>query len=120
MATSPMPIIAQNYQVPNVLGSTIPYDNLTTAQVTVLAAQQSRQSVIFHNPGSVNILVAQLLDTAGSTIVATFASPGGGFVIYPGGMLTIKGNAAQGAWRACAESGSTGALTILIDNTVVR
>lgn len=120
MATSPMPLIAQNYLVPNVLGSTVQRNNLGISPSTVLALNQSRQSVIFHNPGSVNILVAQALDSAGATLVVSFASPGGGFVIYPGGMLTVTGNAAQGGWQACAASGSTGALTILLDNTVVR
>ena len=113
--TGPSPIISQNYKVPVVGGVTTAINNLGTVSLAVLAAAQARSKITFHNPNvvtNINILVCQSKDASGNTLTASFAAPGGGFVIFPGGLLDVVGDAAQGAWLAIAQSSTNQGLTI--------
>lgn len=118
------PRIQQNYSIPVTGGSTIALNNLTTASATVLDAAPQRKKITFHNPNydpdgtSIDIMVSQAKDINDASISPTFASPGGGIVVLAGESLIIQGDAAQGAWKACARSGTTGGLTILASNTI--
>lgn len=107
------PRISQNYEIP-ITGSTpseSSVNTIGTAAVQILSGAGARQRVTIHNPnydssGGVDLLVAQ-------TSVPTFASPGGGFVIFPGSTMVIEGDAAQGPWYATARTGSNKGVTVV-------
>lgn len=110
------PLAPQTYLVPNVGGATIAVNNLGTAGVQVVPADQGRKSITFANPninGAVNILVFQMTDISGNSLAGTtFAAPGGGWPLVPGGVITFTGDC-QGAWGAVAASGTTNGLTAI-------
>lgn len=93
-------------------------DAVTPQQVA--PANPSRQKIVFHNPGTVDVFVfPQLQNATGSATsnAPTVAAPGGSFRVYAnGGTLSVEGEC-QGAWSALAASGSTGALTVMDSNT---
>ena len=110
-----VPLASQNYVVPNVGGATTAVGNLGAAPVQVVGADQARKSITFTNPnlvGNVNILVFQMLDASGNALGPTFAAPGGGWALFPGGTITFSGDC-QGAWGAVAQSGATNGLTVI-------
>jgi hypothetical protein len=115
MTTASMPVISQNYSVPNVGGNSLGVNNIgSVSNVQVIPQDQARKSITFHNPnvgGNINILVSQTVDANGNALAPTFASPGGGYVIFPGGTYTFTGDI-QGAWQAIAQSSSNQGLTI--------
>jgi hypothetical protein len=93
-------------------------DAVTPQQVA--PANPSRQQIMFHNPGAVDIFVypQYKLSQAGvqSANAPTVAAPGGSFRIYAnGGSLSLSGECSQ-AWYALAASSSTGALTVMDSN----
>ena len=111
-----MPVIGQNYSVPNVGGNSLGVNNVgSSVNVKVIAADPGRQSITFHNPNvagsGVNVLISQTVDANGNALAPTFAAPGGGYVMLPGTTYTFTGDI-QGAWQAIAQSGSTNGLTI--------
>jgi len=86
----------------------------------VAPANVSRQRILFHNPGAVDIFVYPAYKLSQTSVQSanapTVAAPGGGFRIYAnGGALEISGECSQ-AWYALAASGSTGALTVMDSN----
>lgn len=91
----------------------------TTPQV-VVAANPFRQTLIFHNPGDVDIFVAPsvVLNSSGANVALTPSTSalGGCFRLYAnGGTLQITGEC-QGAWQAFSASGATKPLTIMDSN----
>lgn len=109
------PLAPQNYRVPNVGGITTAVNNVGTTGAQVIAADPQRKSITFGNPnivGSINLLVFQMLDASGAALSPTFAAPGGGWPLLPGGILTFTGDV-QGAWGAVAASGSANGLTVI-------
>lgn len=101
-------------------GKVYGFNALDAVTPTVVApANTSRQSVVFHNPGTVDVIVfPSLIQTTGSSVAngATVAAKGGGFLVYAnGGSLTVTGEC-QGAWKALAISGSGNALTVMDSN----
>lgn len=106
-------------------GKIYAYNNLGTSPQVVAQANQSRQSITFHNPGTVDIVVfpskVQGLNTAPAsptdqTLTPTTLALGGGFRVYGnGGQLTISGEC-QGAWQALAISDSNNPLTVMETN----
>lgn len=84
-------------------------------------ANPQRLSITFHNPGTIDILVAPLVknsitNNATSTLTISTLVYGGAFRIYGnGGALTITGEC-QGGWQALAISGSTNPFTVLDSN----
>lgn len=101
------------------------YNNLTSSPIVVAQANQSRQSITFHNPGTVDVVVfpsqVQGLNSAPATPTNQTLSPstsalGGGFRVYGnGGQITISGEC-QGSWQALAVSGSGNPLTVMETN----
>lgn len=113
---NPLPIIEQNYTIPVIGGSTVAVNNLGASSTQVITSAPARKNITFHNPnvaGNVNVLVCQAQDSAGNTLTASFSAPGGGFVLFPGSSLIIEGDAAQSAWLAVAQSGSSNGLTVV-------
>lgn len=96
------------------------YNAITTTPAQVAAANPSRQSITFHNPGTVDIFIAPaFIQTSGSDVAfsPTTSAYGGCFRVYAnGGSLTITGEC-QKAWNAFAASGSTNPLTVMESNT---
>lgn len=105
------------------------YNNIAeNALVVVAQANTQRRSILFHNPGSYDILVApsviqNTLGTAPTTpsnvaFSPSNAAPGGCFRVYAnGGTLTIDGEC-QGAYQAFSAtgSGSSNPLTVVESN----
>lgn len=101
-------------------GKVYAFNNLdAVTAVTVAPANTNRQKIIFHNPGTNNVLVfPALVQTSGSSAAAavTVAAPGGGFLVYGnGGTLEVTGEC-SGAWKALAASGASNALTVMDSN----
>lgn len=88
--------------------------------IQVAPANPSRQKILFHNPGTVDVLIyPQYVQTTGSNVAAatSVAAKGGGFLVYAnGGTLTIEGEC-QGAWYALALSSTGNPLTVMDSNT---
>lgn len=108
-------------------GKVYGFNNISNvAPLVVLNANQARQSVTFHNPGSQDIFIAPVLlqgalgaapaqptDTA---FTPTTGALGGTFRVYAnGGTLTITGEC-QHAFQALAASGTTNPLTVMESN----
>jgi hypothetical protein len=106
------PRISQNYSIPIVGGVTTGLNNVSTTAAQVIAASNNRKSLLFHNPGTVNLLLFQKLNSAGTAQAVTFAAPGGGFLLLPYASMPVEGDSAGGAWMAVAASGSANGLTI--------
>ncbi len=100
-------------------GKVYAFNNLGTAPAQVAAANQSRVSITFHNPGTVDIFIAPALVLSGGSSVALVPSTsalGGCFRVYAnGGQLTITGEC-QGAWQAFSASASNNPLTVMESN----
>lgn len=98
----------------------IAISNLTTASAQVLAADNARTGIIFHNPGSKNKRVLPAGTTAADLVTAATQLIGGtgGILIYPQSeFMLIQGEDTQYntncAWIAVTDDNTDGALTIL-------
>ena len=123
MTLVPQPLVVTlNQQQPATVvrtGLTTAVNGISSATgAQVLAADSQRNKVIFHNPGSVDVLVYQAKDINNAALAPTFAAPGGGFRVFAnGGSAEFDGVAfCQTAFGAIAASG-TGALTIVTQPT---
>lgn len=102
-------------------GKVYAFNNITNAaNVAVAPANPSRNSIVFHNPGTQDIFISPttVLNAAGSavTLTPTLAALGGTFRVYAnGGTLQITGEC-QTAWQALAAAGTTNALTVADSN----
>ena len=110
------PLAPQTYSVPNVGGVTTALNNIGTVGAQVIAADPQRKKITFTNPnivGNINLLVFQMVDVNNNSLAGvSFAAPGGGWPLLPGGLLTFEGDV-QGAWGAVAQSGPTNGLTVI-------
>lgn len=109
------PLAPQTYLVPNVGGITLAANNIGTAGAQVIGTDPQRKSISFGNPnvtGAVALLVFQMLDANGNALSPTFASPGGGWPVLPGGILKFTGDV-QGAWGAVAASGGANGISVM-------
>lgn len=95
------------------------YNALNTTPAQVAAANPSRQSITFHNPGDVDIFIAPaFIQTSGSDVAfaPTTSATGGCFRVFAnGGSLTISGEC-QKAWKAFTASGTGKPLTVMESN----
>ena len=111
------PLAPQNYSVPNVGGVVVALNNVGTVGAQVIGPDPQRKSITFVNPnlvGNVNLLVFPMLDGNGNSLAGvTFALPGGGTPLVAGGLFTVTGDGAGGAWGAVAQSGMTNGLTVI-------
>lgn len=107
-------------------GKTYAFNNIGTAPSVVAPSNTPRNSITFHNPGSVNIYVAPVNVQAIDSIPATgiinqplTPSPsalGGCLLVFAnGGQITLTGEC-SGAFQAFAATGSTNALTVIESN----
>lgn len=103
-------------------GKIYAYNALNTTPVTVAPANQSRQTLIFHNPGDVDIFIAPAAaytaatGNSPSTLSPTTSALGGCFRVYAnGGTLQVSGECQQ-AWQAFSASGSGKPLTVMDSN----
>jgi len=93
---------------------------LDTTPVTIVPANPARQSITFHNPGTIDFFVAPLfkINSAGvqSALAPTTSALGGCWRVYGnGGEKTFTGEC-QGAWQAFSASGSGNPLTAMDSN----
>jgi hypothetical protein len=108
-------------------GKIFGYNNITNLANTIVAQpNQARKQIIFHNPGTVDVLVSptviqNIIGTAPTnpSNVAFVPTPtvyGGTFRVYAnGGTLMVDGEC-QGAWQALAITGTTNQLTVMESN----
>lgn len=106
-------------------GKVYAYNTITnTAPTTVAPANPQRRSIVFHNPGSVDIFIAPATAFTSATgvtptaLTPTTAALGGCWRVFGnGGSLTLTGEC-QGQWQALAVSGgAVNALTVMDSNT---
>jgi hypothetical protein len=89
-----------------------PVNNVGTAAVSVIAANQTRFGLVFHNPGIANVYVFP----SAMTVAPTTSSVGGSFIIYPGSTLSFPSTLfsnVNGAWSAFSDGGSNQPFTVL-------
>lgn len=103
-------------------GKVYSYNNVSTSPAQVAPANPSRQSITFHNPGTVDIFIAPALAFASlgaaspTALAPTTSALGGCFRVFAnGGQLTVTGEC-QGAWQAFSASSSGNALTVMDSN----
>jgi hypothetical protein len=90
-------------------------NNIGTTVSPLIGANPTRNSINFHNPGVVDIIVFPtfVLTATPSPFAPSLAALGGGYRIYAnGGDRTVSGNVACQAWQALAVAGSGNSLTI--------
>lgn len=97
-------------------GFFLAFNNISTTPQQVLGQNPARQSVTFHNPGTVDIFVAPaFVQNTGADValVPSNSALGGCFRVYAnGGSLTLTGEV-QKPFQAFAATGSTNALTVV-------
>ena len=115
------PQAPQNYMVPNAGGGFLGSNGVGIAATQVIAADPTRRSITFANPNLTSqdtLLVFPVTDINGNSLLGvTYASPGGGFPIVPGGVVTFTGDAAQAAWAAVASANANNGITIVTSRT---
>jgi hypothetical protein len=90
-------------------------NNIGTSVSSLIGANPGRNSINFHNPGTVDIIVFPtfVLTATPAPFAPTLSSLGGGYRIFAnGGDRTVTGNVACQAWQALAVSSSNNPLTI--------
>jgi hypothetical protein len=79
----------------------------------IIGTNPGRNSINFHNPGTVDIIVFPTVVLTPATFTPSLSALGGGFRIFAnGGDRTFSGNVACQAWQAIAASSSNNPLTI--------
>jgi hypothetical protein len=98
-------------------GNILAFNNLNTTPAQVLAGDPARTSIVFHNPGTIDIFVAPgFVQNTGSDValVPSTAALGGCYRVYAnGGSLTISGEC-QKPWQAFSASATNNPLTIQV------
>jgi hypothetical protein len=90
-------------------------NNIGTTVTPIIGANPTRNSINFHNPGAVDIVVFPtfVLTATPAPFAPTTSALGGGYRIFAnGGDRTVTGNVACQAWQALAVSSSNNPLTI--------
>jgi len=94
-------------------------NNLTVTPQVVARANSARRSIIFHNPGTIDIYIAPvqvISNGAGVNLTPSLNSLGGTIIVYGnGGTILIDGEC-QLEWQAFAASGSGNPLTVIDSN----
>lgn len=99
----------QNMITPLINGGTLGFA-LTAASTQVLPQNPQRQSVTFHNPGTVNVFVCQATDANGNALVP--GANGGSWIIFPGATWEFSGNGVAGAWLATSATAGPNPFTV--------
>jgi hypothetical protein len=93
-------------------------NSVSTAVQFVIGTNPSRNSLTFHNPGSVSVVVFpqyRLVNGANVPLAPTISALGGGFLLLSGETLFIGATASKQQWQALSLSGTGNALTITED-----
>lgn len=104
-------------------GKIYAYNALTASPVVVAPANAARQTITFHNPGTVDVFIgpasafASASASSPTTLTPTTSSYGGCFRVYANGGTLILTGECQGQWQGFAASGETNALTVMDSNT---
>lgn len=100
-------------------GFTYAYNNIDTTPIQVAGLNPARRKITFHNPGSVDIMIAPAFVQNTGSDVALVPSPtalGGCYRVFAnGGSLTIDGEC-QKPWQAFSVTGSNNPLTVEVSN----
>lgn len=102
-------------------GKVYVFNHISTAAAQVVGANASRTKVTFHNPGTIDLFIAPVLNNNGASggaiaFTPTTATLGGCFLVFAnGGTLVVDGEC-QGAWQAFARSGTDNPLTVMDTN----
>ena len=96
-------------------GKVTPVNNLAVVFVLVVAANPSRQSITFHNPGTNSLYIGMMTTVIGTAFNPLLNSLGGTFLLLPGATMTFTGEC-QLAWGAMAATGSQNPLTVMESN----
>lgn len=92
------------------------FNDLSTTPEQVLGTSSQRQSIIFHNPGTVDIFIAPafvVVNNSDVALVPSISALGGCVRVFAnGGSLVISGEC-QKPWQAFAASASNNPLTII-------
>lgn len=95
------------------------YNAISTVPQQVVGLNPQRQSITFHNPGTVDIFVAPASVQNGGSDTPLTPSPtalGGCFRVFAnGGTLKVSGEC-QKPWQAFAGTGTTNPLTVMDSN----
>lgn len=100
-------------------GKVYAFNALNTTPTLILPLNRGRQRIVFHNPGTVDILVAptiQIVNGSNAALTPTTVARGGCFLVFAnGGTLEITGEC-QVPWQAFSVSGSGNPLTVMDNN----
>jgi hypothetical protein len=100
-------------------GRVYAFNNLSTTPQQVVGQNSARQSITFHNPGTVDIFVAPAFVQNNGSDVALIPTPttlGGCFRLYAnGGTLVVSGEC-QKPWQSFSATGSSNPLTVIDSN----
>ena len=102
-------------------GKVYAINNLSTGAEQVIGANQSRVSVTFYNPGTVDAFVGpvNVINSSGQNTPLSPSYPsalGGTFrVLAGGGFVTLNGEC-QGAYQGLSVSGTGNPLTVIDSN----
>lgn len=97
-------------------GKVTPFNTISTSPTQVAPSNPQRTRLTFHNPGTIDIIVAPTLQANGQALTITATIWGGGFRVYAnGGQLTVSGEC-QTPWQAVSVSGSGNPLTVMDSN----
>jgi hypothetical protein len=102
-------------QIIGFAGGVLAYSSATGGRVTpvtlgtgtapIIGINPGRQSIVFHNPGTVTVYVAPMLNASGNPFLPTLLNPSGCFQIVAGGTLVLSGEI-QCAWQGFCASGA--------------
>src|SRR5215472_1272540 len=90
-------------------------NNLNQTAQQVVAANPSRVTLTFANPGQQTVYVAPATDAQGNPIALALASLGGSFPVFAGAYWSVSGEC-QTPWQAIVASGSSQPLTVMESN----
>src|SRR5215467_13035740 len=80
-------------------GKIYAFNAIGTTNVQVAPANPSRRSIVFHNPGTINLYVSMTTQISqngiGSPLVPNSAALGGTFLLLPGATMTFQGGEIQ-------------------------
>lgn len=97
-------------------GKVTPFNNISTTPQQVIGANPLRSKLNFHNPGSVDIIVAPTIQANGQTLTVSTSLLGGGYRVFAnGGSITVDGEC-QTPWQAFSVFGSGLPLTVSESN----
>ena len=97
-------------------GKVTPFNTISTTPQQVIGPNPNRASIMFHNPGPQDIIVAPTIQANGQPLTVLTSLLGGGFRVFAnGGTLMLTGEC-QTAYQAFSVSGSSLPLTVSESN----